>query len=348
MERRPIGRTGLTASVVGLGTMTWGRRNSEAEGHAQIDLAVEAGVNFLDLAEMYPFPPDEAHWGRTEEVLGSWLRADKARRDRVLIATKVTGRTERFPFLRGGTARLDRANIEAALDGSLRRLGVETIDLYQMHWPDRPTNFFGALGYVHQPDPPDATPLAETLGALNDFVVAGKIRAIGVSNETPWGVAECLRLSDRLGLPRIATIQNPYSLLNRTFEVGLAEMSMREDVGLLPYSPLAFGTLSGKYLGGAIPADSRLAHHPDYRRYMKPNAVLATERYVAIARDAGLDPAQMALAYVNSRPFNTSNLVGATSLEQLRANIASAEITLSADLLDAIEAAHAEIPNPAP
>ncbi|MEM6492601.1 MAG: aldo/keto reductase, partial [Pseudomonadota bacterium] len=255
---------------------------------------------------------------------------------------------ERFSFLRGGENRLNRKNIEAAIDGSLKRLGVDAIDLYQLHWPDRATNFFGALGYVHTPDDPDVTPLAESLGALQDFVAAGKIRAVGLSNETPWGVGECLRLADRLGLPRVVTIQNPYNLLNRTFEVGLSEIAIREDVGLLAYSPLAFGTLSGKYLGGVIPAGSRLEQHPTFRRYMKPNAVAATERYVAIAREAGLDPAQMALAYVNSRPFVTSNLIGATSPEQLAANIASAQLTLSEDVVAAIEAVHAELPNPAP
>jgi len=347
MERRPIGRTGMHAAVIGLGTMTWGSRNTEAEGHAQIDRALAAGVNLLDAAEMYPVPPSAETHGRTEEIIGSWLAADPSRRDRVVIASKVTGPADRFPYLRDGNPRLDRKNIVAAAEASLKRLRTDVIDLYQLHWPDRATNFFGQLGYIHAPDAAE-TPLAETLGALGDLVTAGKIRAIGLSNDTPWGLMEAIRLSDRLGLPRVATIQNPYSLLNRTFEVGLAEMAMREDCGLLAYSPLGFGTLSGKYLGGARPPGARITEHPFYGRYTKPRGESATARYVAIAREAGLDPAQMALAYVNSRPFVTANLIGATSLDQLESNLASAALTLPADVLEAIEAVHADNPNPAP
>ena len=348
MDRRPIGRTGLTTAVIGLGTMTWGQRNTAEEAHAQIDRALEAGVDFLDAAEMYPVPPGEAFWGRTEEIIGEWLAADPGRRNRVTIATKVVGRSDRFPFLRGGEARLDRANIRAAVEGSLKRLRTDMIDLYQLHWPDRASNFFGQLGYVHKPDDLGATPLAESLGALDELVKEGKIRAVGLSNETPWGVNECLRLSDRLGLPRVAAIQNPYNLLNRTFEVGLAEIAIREDVGLLAYSPLGFGVLSGKYLGGAQPEGARLTMHAVYRRYSGPRPAAATAQYVAIAREAGLDPSAMALAYVNSRPFTTANLIGATSLEQLEVNLSSAGLTLSDDVLAAIEAVHADTPNPAP
>lgn len=347
MERRPIGRTGMESAVIGLGTMTWGSRNTEAEGHAQMDRAVEAGVNLLDAAEMYPVPPSAETYGRTEAVIGSWLAADRTRREKVVIASKVTGPADRFPYMRDGAPRLDRKNIVAAVEASLKRLRTDVIDLYQLHWPDRATNFFGQLGYRHDPDAAE-TPLAESLGTLDDLVKAGKLRAIGLSNETPWGLMEALRLSDRLGLPRVATIQNPYSLLNRSFEVGLAEMAIREDCGLLAYSPLGFGVLSGKYLGGARPAGARITEHPVYARYITPRAEAATARYVAIAREAGLDPAQMALAYVNSRPFLTANLIGATSLAQLEANLAAAALTLSADVLHAIEAVHADNPNPAP
>ncbi len=346
MEYRPLGDSGLRVSLIGLGTMTFGEQNSESEAFAQLDRAVDAGVNLIDTAELYPVPPREETYGRTEAIIGRWLAARPGTRQRVLIATKAASRADWIPWIRGGP-RLDRRHLEAALEGSLRRLGVETIDLYQLHWPDRNTNFFGRLGYEHDPED-DPIPLLETLEVLGDFVRAGKVRAIGVSNETPWGVMKLLSLAEKTGLPRIVSIQNPYNLLNRSYEIGLAEVSLRENVGLLAYSPLAFGVLSGKYLGGARPQGARLTLFSRFDRYSNPRAQRATEAYVAIAREAGLSPAQMALAYVNSRPFLASNLIGATTLDQLEENLASAELQLPAEVIEAIEAVHDDNPNPSP
>ncbi len=346
MKYRPLGDSGLEVSLIGLGTMTFGEQNSEPEAFAQLDRAVDAGVNLIDTAELYPVPPREETYGRTEAIIGRWLAARPGVRQRLILATKAASRGDWIPWIRGGP-RLDRRHLEAALDGSLRRLGVETIDLYQLHWPDRNTNFFGRLGYQHDPDD-DPVPLRETLEVLSDFVRSGKVRAIGVSNETPWGVMKLLALAREHGLPRIVSIQNPYNLLNRSFEIGLAEVSLRENVGLLAYSPLAFGVLSGKYLGGTRPAGARLTQFPRFDRYSNPRAQRAVEAYVAIAREAGLSPAQMALAYVNSRPFLTSNLIGATTLEQLEENLASIELRLPPEVLEAIEAVHDDNPNPSP
>lgn len=347
MRYTELGDSGIRVSRICLGTMTWGEQNSEAEAHAQLDCALEHGVNFVDTAELYPVPPRAETQGRTESYIGSWLRR-RGSRDRVVLATKVVGPGDWVSYFRDGRPRLDRANIEAALDASLRRLQTDHVDLYQLHWPDRSTNFFGRLGYQSEPDAPDTVPLEETLAVLTDLVASGKVRTIGVSNETPWGTLRCVELARRNGWPRIVSIQNPYNLLNRTFEIGLAEVADREGVGLLAYSPLAFGVLSGKYLDGARPPGSRLTLFARFDRYNGPEAVRATAAYVALAREHGLDPAQMALAYVNDRPFVTSNIIGATTLEQLTANIASIELALSDEVLSGIEAIHTGQPNPAP
>jgi aryl-alcohol dehydrogenase-like predicted oxidoreductase len=326
--------------------MTYGEQNSESEAHAQLDRALAAGINFIDTAEIYPVPPRAETRGETERMIGSWLAA-RGGRDRLVLATKVAGPAEWLPYLRGGTARLDRPNIEAALDGSLKRLGTDYIDLYQLHWPDRPTNYFGKLGY-EPPEKDESVPLLETLRVLDDLVRAGKIRHVGVSNETPWGLMRTLDLAERHGLPRPVSIQNPYSLLNRTFEIGLAEVALREQCGLLAYSPLAFGVLSGKYLHGARPAGARLTLFERFSRYSNPQAEAATADYVALARAHGLDPSQMALAWVTGRPFVTSNIIGATTLEQLEANLASADLSLSEEVISGIEEIHRRQPNPAP
>jgi aryl-alcohol dehydrogenase-like predicted oxidoreductase len=344
VKRRPLGRTGLEVSVAGLGTMTWGEQNTEGQAHAQLDYALAQGVNFIDAAEMYPVPPKAETQGRTEQYIGSWLKA-RGTRGKVILATKVTGPAD-FPWLRGGP-RQSRRHLQEALEGSLHRLQTDYVDLYQVHWPDRSTNFFGKLGY-EQKDDAGAIPLEETLGALHDLVRAGKVRHVGVSNETPWGLAEYLRLARERGWPRLAAIQNPYNLLNRTFEVGLAEFAHREDVGLLAYSPLAFGVLSGKYLGGARPAGARLTLFSRFQRYTGERIEPAVQAYVELARRHGLDPAQMALAYVYSRPFVTSALVAGTTLEQLRANIAAANLTLTTEVVAALEKIHRDHPNPAP
>ncbi|MCE8020679.1 NADP(H)-dependent aldo-keto reductase [Halomonas sp. MCCC 1A11036] len=343
MQTRPLGDTGIEVSRLCLGTMTFGEQNSEAEAHEQLDRAVAFGINFIDAAEMYPVPPRAETQGRTEAYIGSWLKRRDSRDD-VIIATKVTG--PGLEHIRGGP-RLDRQHIHQAIDASLARLQTDYVDLYQLHWPERSTNYFGRLGYEHDEEE-EAIPLEETLGVLKELVDAGKVRAIGLSNETPWGVMKALQLAERLDLPRVASIQNPYNLLNRSFEVGLAEVAHRENVGLLAYSPLGFGVLSGKYLNGARPENARLSLFERFKRYTSPLAEQATRAYVDIARENELDPAQMALAFVNSRSFLTSNIIGATTMEQLESNLASEALKLEQSVLDAIDEVHRQIPNPCP
>ena len=346
MDFRKLGNTDIDVSVICLGTMTWGVQNSEPEAHAQLDHAIEAGVNFIDTAELYAIPPTADSYGQTERYIGSWLKARNKRND-IVLATKVVGHSNWLPHIREGKANLDRGNITAALDASLTRLQTDYIDLYQLHWPDRNTNFFGKLGYQPGNDTA-ATPIAETLAVLGELVEAGKIRHIGLSNETPWGAMQFLKLAEQQGMPRVVSIQNPYNLLNRTYEIGLAEISHREQIGLLAYSPLGFGVLSGKYLNGARPEGARLCLYPDYQRYTKGNGIVATQAYVELAQRHGLDPAQMALAFVRQQPFVTSTIVGATSLAQLQSNLASHDVVLSEEVLQDIEAIHVRYPNPSP
>lgn len=345
MEYRQLGRSDLNVSALCLGSMTWGEQNNEAEGSAQIDRARAADINFLDTAEMYPVPPRGETYGATERIIGNYFKARGNRADWVL-ASKVAGPGNGIDYIRGGNLKHNRRHIAEALDASLKRLQTDWIDLYQLHWPERSTNFFGQLGYRHQEQ--DFTPLQETLEALGEQVKAGKIRHIGLSNETPWGTMKCLQLADSLGLPRAVSIQNPYNLLNRSFEVGLAEVAIREQCGLLAYSPLAFGMLSGKYENGARPANARITLFSRFARYTNPQAQAACDRYVHLAREHGVDPAQMALAFVTRQPFVTSNIIGATTLEQLESNLGSASLELSDELLAAIETLHHEQPNPAP
>jgi aryl-alcohol dehydrogenase-like predicted oxidoreductase len=346
MQQRRLGTTDLKVSALCLGTMTFGEQNTEGQAHAQLDRALEAGINFIDTAEMYPVPPRAETQGRTEEYIGSWLAA-RGRRDRVVLATKVAGPGAWLSYLRGGNTHLDRPNIEAALEASLRRLRTDYIDLYQLHWPDRPTNYFGQLGYrLARED--HSVPLSETLAVLGDLVATGKVCHIGLSNETPWGTMRALQLTETEGLPRPQSIQNPYNLLNRTFEIGLAEVAIREQCGLLAYSPMAFGVLSGKYLGGARPAGARLTLFKRFDRYSNPQAESAAAQYVALARRHGLDPAQMALAWVTSRPFVTSNIIGATTMEQLEADLGSLDLGLPDEVTKEIEAIHIRQPNPGP
>lgn len=346
MQYRPLGTSGLNVSVICLGTMTWGQQNSEKEAHEQMDYALTQGINFFDTAEMYPVPPVKETYGRTEEYIGTWFAARK-NRDKVMLATKVFGRSERFNYARDEQTRLNHKHITAALEASLKRLKTDYVDLYQLHFPDRSVNAFGQLGYVHMPEE-QSIPFEETLGVLQDLVEAGKIRHIGVSNETPYGVMSYLNLAQTKHYPRIQSVQNPYSLLNRSYEIGLAEVSIRQQCGLLAYSPLGMGVLSGKYVGGKMPEGSRLQLFPYFQRYSKANGERATETYVKIAQGAGLDPAQMALAFVNQQSFVTSNIIGATTMEQLKSNIASINVKLSPDVLAAIDIIHHDIPNPCP
>ncbi|MBT4600084.1 MAG: NADP(H)-dependent aldo-keto reductase [Methylococcales bacterium] len=347
MKYNQLGQTELRVSELCLGTMTFGEQNTEQEGHDQLDKAVDYGVNFIDTAEMYSIPPRAETFGHTETIIGRWFQ-QRQNRDRIILATKVIGKADDFmPYVRGGYTRLNQRNIELALNDSLMRLNTDVIDLYQIHWPDRNTNFFGRLGYQHQPDD-SAAPIEETLSVLNALVASGKVRAIGVSNETAWGTMEYLQLSQGGVGPRIASIQNPYNLLNRSYEVALAEVSHRETVALLAYSPLAFGVLSGKYLANQQPDNARLTLFPSYQRYSNEMAVKATEAYVNLAEEAGLTSSQMALAFVNSRSFVAATIIGATSLEQLQQNLDSTTVDLSDDLIAAIDAIHRKWPNPCP
>jgi aryl-alcohol dehydrogenase-like predicted oxidoreductase len=345
MQYRTLGGTDIKVSVICLGTMTWGQQNTEAEAHEQLDHALAQGVNFIDAAEMYPVPPMQETQGRTEQYIGSWLRA-RGNRDKVVLASKVSGRANWLPWIRGGP-RLNRRHILEAIDGSLKRLQTDYLDLYQLHFPDRATNYFGELGYRHNPQDDDIA-IEETLGVLAELVKAGKVRHIGISNETPWGLMEYLRVATAGGGPRIVSIQNPYSLLNRSFEIGLAECAIRERVGLLAYSPLGFGVLSGKYLDNQWPANARLTLYKRFSRYTSARAERAVRGYVELARKHRLDPAQMALAYVNSRDFLTANIIGATTMDQLRSNIASISLKLPDEVLKGIEAVHQQDPNPCP
>ena len=346
MQYRQLGSTNIDVSVICLGTMTWGEQNTQSEAFTQMDYAIEQGVNFFDVAELYSIPPKAETYGSTETIIGNWFK-HSGKRDEVILASKIAGPGEEWlPHIREGKTKFNADNIETALNASLKRLQTDYIDVYQLHWPERKTNFFGELGYTANAE--TFTDFTETLQALEKQVQAGKIRYVGLSNETPWGVMQFLKVSEQLKLPRIVSVQNPYCLLNRSYEVGLAEISWQEHCGLLAYSPLGFGVLSGKYINVQQPANARLSNWPDYSRYSSAAAVRATEKYVALALSYDLDPAQMALAYVNSRPFLTSTIIGATNMEQLKANIASEEIRLDDEVLEGIEAIHSEISNPSP
>ena len=346
MEFRKLGNTDIDVSLICLGTMTWGEQNSEKEAHEQLDYALDSGINFIDTAELYPVPPKKETQGLTDQYIGNWIGLRK-NRDKFILASKVTGRSG-MDWFRGSETRLDRDNILQSVEDSLKRLKTDYIDLLQLHWPDRKSNFFGNLDYKHSEED-DFIPLELQLEALAELVKSGKVRYIGLSNETPWGVAKFLELSKTNNLPRIMSVQNPYSLLNRSFEVGLSEIAIRENCGLLAYSPLAFGVLSGKYLGGKKPKGARLTLFGDqFTRYTKERSIQATEEYERIAKKYNLDFAQMSLAFINRQPFLTSNIIGATTMEQLKSNIGSLGISLSEDIISDIETVHSSNPNPSP
>lgn len=348
MQYRPLGRTGLNVSAICLGTMTWGEQNTEAEGHAQMDYALERGINFFDTAELYAVPPKAETQGSTERIIGSWF-AERRNRDKVILATKVVGRSTNTWFRDDGSkAELSRAHIMEAVDKSLKRMRTDYIDLYQIHWPDRPVSAFGSNSTIFRHKEGPEHSIESTMDTLADIVKSGKVRHIGISNETTWGAMTYLHHATVNKQPRIQSIQNAYSLVNRTFEINLAEMAMRENVGLLAYSPLAQGYLTGKYLDGALPAGSRKALFDRLQRYEMPGAHEAYAKYVALAREFGLDPAQMALAFVTSRPFTTSNIIGATTMEQLRTNIDSIDVAITPELEERIDAIHTIHSNPCP
>ena len=348
MKYKKLGNSDINVSMICLGSMTWGEQNSQLDAFEQMDYAFDLGVNFWDTAEMYPIPANGKTAGETERCIGNWF-AQNGRRDEVILATKVTGRSNRSWVRDGQETRLNRNQINQAVDGSLERLKTDYIDLYQLHWPDRRLGLWGegSGSYVHK-DELDEIAISETLEALSDLVTAGKVRAIGVSNETPWGLSQYLLLAEARGLPRVVSIQNSYSLLNRIYEGGLSEFSYRENIGLLPYSPLGMGSLSGKYLNGQKPEQSRMHKFPDFmQRYQTSFAEKAIQRYVSLAREFSMTPTQLALGFVNSRPFVTSNIIGATSVKQLEENISSIDVEISVELEDQINRIHRICKNPA-
>ena len=349
MKFNPLGKSGIVVPEICLGTMTFGEQNSQAEGFSQLDYALERGLNFWDTAEMYPVPPKPETQGATEQIIGNYLKQHGGR-DKVFLASKIAGPSQGGSHIRDGQTRFNQADIRSALDGNLKRLQTDYIDLYQLHWPQRPTNFFGKLGYSNQEanNSLDVTPLEETLSALSDEVKAGRIRHIGLSNETPWGTLKFLHLAEKLGLEKVVSVQNPYSLLNRSYEVGMAEITQYEGVGLLAYSPLAFGYLTGKFRHGARPANARVTLFSRFSRYSNPQSEWATEQYAQLAEKHGLTLTQLALAFIKQQFFVTSTIIGATNLDQLKENIDAFEIDLSEEILKEIDLIHIQQPNPAP
>ncbi|MDB9902830.1 aldo/keto reductase [Flavobacteriaceae bacterium] len=336
----------IKVSKICLGTMTWGKQNTQEEAFEQMNFALDNGVNFFDTAELYPVPAAAERYAHTEIIIGNWLVQNK-NRDQVVLASKIAGKAAFTAFIRENG--FSKEALNTALEGSLKRLKTDYLDLYQLHWPERNTNFFGQRGYQHKEDEVWEDNFQEILETLKGFVKEGKIRQVGISNENPWGAMRYMELHrNDPSLPRMVTCQNPYNLLNRLYETGMAEVSMRENIGLLAYSPLGFGVLSGKYLGGKQPANARVTLFPNYNRYSVGQNVPATEAYAAIAEAHGLSLTEMALAFVNTRPFVTSNIIGATSMAQLEENIKSIDTDLSQEVLKAIEGVHATYPNPGP
>ena len=345
MNYKKLGNTNLDVSTICLGTMTWGEQNSEAEGFEQMDYALENGVNFWDTAEIYSIPPKAETFGDTEKIIGNWFKQSK-KRNEVILASKVCGPMR--DYVRGGGNQFGEKKISEALDGSLKRLNTDYIDLYQLHWPERNTNFFGKLGYEHNENE-KWTKFEDVLNSLQKFIKQGKIRYIGISNETAWGLTKYLELSKNKNLPRVLSVQNPYNLLNRSYEVGLAEISIREKVGLLAYSPLAIGFLSGKYRNNERPKKSRLDRDENFwTRYNKPNTEKAVEEYYKISKKYDLNFAQMSIKFLEIQPFVTSVIIGATTMSQLKTNIESVNINLSDENIHEINNVQKIYPNPCP
>ena len=345
MNYKKLGNTDIKVSTICLGTMTWGEQNTQDEGFEQMDYALEQGVNFWDTAELYSVPPKEKTFGHTEIIIGNWFEKTK-QRNKVVIATKVSGPAR--DYIRGGGNNYTLNRITEALNDSLKRLKTDYIDLYQLHWPERNTNAFGRLGYEHN-DNKEWNKFEDVLGHLKNFIKDGKIRDVGLSNETPWGVSKCLDLAKEHHLPRMMSIQNPYNLLNRTYEIGLAEISIREKIGLLAYSPLGSGYLTGKYRNNQLPKNSRMERDGDFwTRYNKPNTTRAVDAYYEIAKKHNIDFAQMSLKFCEIQPFMTSVIIGATTLDQLKTNIESVNINLSDEVVNEINEVQKIYPNPCP
>ena len=346
MNYKKLGTTDLDVSTICLGTMTWGEQNSQEEGFKQMDYALDNGVNFFDVAEIYPSPCRKETYGETERVIGNWFK-EKKNRNKIILATKISG--PGLSYVREGGPQYTEKKISEAIENSLKRLKTDYIDLYQLHWPERKTNFFGKLGYVHKDDFDEWNNFEKVLTALEQFIKQGKIRYIGLSNETPWGLSKFLEISKIKKLPRIMSVQNPYSLLCRTYEVGLSEISIREKSGLLAYSPLAGGFLTGKYRNNNLPEKSRQKLFGDYyTRYSKPNVSPVIEKYFNLAEKFNLDFAQMSLKFCEIQPFMTSVIIGATTMEQLKINIESVNVNLSDEIIKDINHIQKLYPNPCP
>jgi aryl-alcohol dehydrogenase-like predicted oxidoreductase len=346
MKFKKLGHTNIDVSLICLGTMNMGEQNTQEESFEQMDYSFEQGVNFFDTAEVYAVPPRQETQGKTEEIIGNWFIKSK-KREKIILATKMVG--PGVEWIRNGGGNYTEENVGKAIDGSLKRLQTNYIDLYQLHWPERNTNYFGKRNYEHDSVEGKWNDLESVLKALKKFVDQGKIKYIGISNETPWGLSKFLEVAEQLNLPRIVSVQNPYNLLNRAYDIGMSEISCREKVGLLAYSPLAIGYLSGKYRDNQIPKNSRIGLFGDFwTRYKEDNAKKAVDDYYKLAKENGFTLTQMSLAFVNSRPFMTSNIIGATTMEQLKENIGTADIKLSDEIIEKINLIHSNNPNPTP
>jgi len=345
MKFKKLGTTDLEVSLICLGTMTWGTQNSEKDAFEQMDYSITKGINFFDTAELYSVPPNSDSYGKTEVMIGNWFEKRK-NREKVILATKVAG--PGCNWIRGGGNNFDEKTIGKAIDGSLRRLKTDYIDLYQLHWPERSTNYFGQRDYTIDSDEGDWNSFENVLGALEKFIKSGKIRYIGMSNETPYGLSRYIELSKSKKLPRMMSVQNPYNLVNRTYEIGMSEISIREKCGLLVYYPLATGALSGKYRNGKMPKNSRQALFKGWERHLNPLAMKAYEEYYKLAKENNMTMVQLAQAFVNTRPFVTSNIIGATTMDQLKENIDSVNIELTDEIIDKINIIHNNNPNPSP
>ena len=345
MKFKKLGTTDIDVSLICLGTMTWGTQNTEKDAFEQMDYAVSQGINFFDTAELYSVPPTSDSYGKTEAMIGNWFEKRK-NRDKIILASKVAG--PGCGWIRGGGNNFDEKKIGAAIDGSLKRLKTDYIDLYQLHWPERSTNFFGRRDYLFNNKEGNWNSFESILEALEKFIKSGKIRYIGMSNETPYGLSRYLEISKNKGAPRMMSVQNPYNLVNRTYEIGMSEISIREKCGLLVYYPLAAGGLSGKYRNGKMPKDSRMALFKGWERHLNPLAMQAYDKYFKLAKDFNLTMVQLAQSFVNSRPFVTSNIIGATTMEQLKENVESINIEFTDEMMDKVNEIHNNNPNPSP
>ena len=345
MKFRKLGTTDIDVSLICLGTMTWGTQNTEKDAFEQMDYAVSQGINFFDTAEIYSVPPTSDSYGKTEVMIGNWFEKRK-NRDKIILASKVAG--PGCDWIRGGGNNFDEKKIGEAIDGSLKRLKTDYIDLYQLHWPERSTNFFGRRDYLFNNKEGNWNSFENILEALEKYIKSGKIRHIGMSNETPYGLSRYLEISKNKGAPRMMSVQNPYNLVNRTYEIGMSEISIREKCGLLVYYPLAAGGLSGKYRNGKMPKDSRMALFKGWERHLNPLAMKAYDKYFELAKDLNLTMVQLAQSFVNSRPFVTSNIIGATTMDQLKENVESINIEFTDEMMERVNEIHNNNPNPSP